>query len=537
MLFLEKNKILNSTSVLLLSFVLFGILGPLETYAASPADFNFSFWTVLTIEGIVSTVFLIVGFILLVAIPTKLSNIVTRIIFTVAVSSYIQYMFFNRELSRKDGRPMDWNSMHSTMIINFVEWLVVVAIISILLFIFRSKWNKTCQMTCLILILIQLVAIASMVITVPKGSNDAYQLSAENQYTLAKDENIIVLILDSYGNRMFEQAINDDESILCNLKDFTYYNNCDSQYDRTYPTVTAMITGFPFDFDSDNPENYTTQAWTSDKSTLFFDQMHKKGWKFNVYASNAGLNYGNLVCNADKIDNIEYAEGQIRWKRLLVHFTKASLYKFSPYFLKPYFEQVTGDFKDINGYANSFDDHLEHLSRVLSEDGISLSKDVGKQITIFHTFGAHDAKNVDDLKQCHDFIDLYLEKIKAAGIYDDSTIIITADHGMMWSFAGKDPQPIFLIKLPNESNTKIEILNSPISEADFQATIMKLIEVDTSAFGKSIFEWNEGDKRERTIYFNESPDKYVGYTYFTNRDELLIKLDEKPDVYGEKMDE
>lgn len=528
----KKIKLLNSICVLLLPIVTYGLLGPLEMYASSYADFNFSFWTVLKVMGLITLLGLLVGTIVLYFLPESISIILRRFLLVFGVVSYIQYLFLNRQLSRTDGNSMEWNSMRSTIIINGVIWILLISILIVIIVKFNDKWGKISGYISITLTLVQLVAICSILISTPKGSNDLYLLSAKNEYTVASDENVIILILDSYGNRQLDATLKANANLLDNLNDFTYFSNCDSQYDRTYPTVTSMITGMPYDFDSENPENYTSKAWTSDRANSFFDKLHSEGWGFEVYAVNSGYNYGNLICNNDKIDNALYSHGNIRWKRVLVHFSKASAYKFAPYILKPFFEEITDDYRDINIFEDSFDDHLPHLTRVLNEEGIRVSENQKKKITIIHTFGAHDAKSPNDIEEVHQYVDAYLGELKKAGKYDNSTIIITSDHGMMWSFEGSDPQPIFFIKKAGENNDVYRVSKAPISEADFQGTIMELIGVDTEEFGPSIFDWKENENRERTLYLFDSENKYLGYTYYTDREELLEKLKEGASVTG-----
>lgn len=527
---LKKDKLINSICVLLLLAVLYGLLGPLELYASSYFDFNFSLWTVLAVTGSATLVGLIVGTLILYLLPDRISKLLRKTVLIVGVVSYIQYLFLNRQLARDDGNYMDWDAMKSTIIINTAIWIVLVSVMVLILIKLKNRWEQIGNYVSIFLIIIQIVAIVSILITTPKGSNDTYHLSAKNEYTVASDGNIIILILDSYGNKQLDATVRQNPGLLDSLKDFTYYSNCDSQYDRTYPTVTSMITGIPFDFDSDNPKRYTTKAWTSDKANSFFDVLNKEGWGFEVYAVNSGCNYGDLECNQDKINNAVFVEGEIHWKRVLVHFTKASIYKMAPYIIKPLFEEITENYRDINTYPDSFDDHLPHLTRVLNEEGIRVLDEQNKRITILHTFGAHDAKTPADIEEVHKYVDLYLDNLKQIGKYEDATIIITADHGMMWSFEGSDPQPIFFIKRPGECSDKVRISNAPISEGDFQGTIMELIGVDTEEFGTSIFDWKDNETRERTVYFNNSENTYYGYTYYKDREELLEKYQREPSV-------
>ena len=98
-----------------------------------------------------------------------------------------------------------------------------------------------------------------------------------------------------------------------------------------------------------------------------------------------------------------------------------------------------------------------------------------------------------------------------------------------------------MIKKKNEIGDSMKISTAPISEGDFQATILQLAGLEQynedNTFGKPIFEFGNDEMRERTVYFKESDDKYAGYTYITNREELLQRLMTGPSVYGEKDSE
>lgn len=525
---LDKRRLANSILVILFPILMIGILGPLEVYASTPTDFRVSMWTVLIAFGQVCIVGGTIGLILLLLLPEKISLFARRILFSFGLVAYVQYIFLNHNLANKDGTTVDWNNRSITTWINFAEWLMLLALIIIITYKLRERWYVISNYVSTCLSLLMLVTIVYLLIITPKGSNSAWRMSAEEQFTLAKDENIIIIILDSYGNKQLEAVREEYPELLDNVKDFTYYTNYDSHYDRTYPCMTAMITNYPYNFDYLNPEEYTTKAWTSKEANDFFDVLHENDWCFNIYAVNDFYPYGNIECAKDKIDNFTYQEGRLRWKRILIRFGRTSIYKFAPYILKPYFEEITYNFKDTNEFEYDFDDCIPHLTRVLSEDGLSINSQTNRRISILHTFGTHSATSIEEMKQCQDFVDLYLEKLKQIGMYDNSTIIITADHGSLGSIAGSDPQPIFFIKKQNEHHEELLFNDAPISELDFQATILELIGAKNNLFGKSIWDWNDTTSRERTYYVREDKNKYNGYTYYLDANELLKCLEGEP---------
>jgi len=87
-----------------------------------------------------------------------------------------------------------------------------------------------------------------------------------------------------------------------------------------------------------------------------------------------------------------------------------------------------------------------------------------------------------------------MEEMKRLGLYDDATIIITADHG------DKDAnmQVVYFIKEAGETHDEMDENAAPISHDDFPGTLLSIIGGDYSQYGTSIYDWNEGDKRQRT---------------------------------------
>ena len=109
----------------------------------------------------------------------------------------------------------------------------------------------------------------------------------------------------------------------------------------------------------------------------------------------------------------------------------------------------------------------------------------------------------------------YLEQMKELGIYDDATIIITADHGQGYILdsdktSGKPDRtsrPIFIVKKPNEQGEAMRISNAPVSQAELIPTILGAVGADGSDYGRTFEDISENEERERM---------YVDvYSYFT----------------------
>lgn len=526
---LNKSKIIPKLKTIIpcmiFPTVMFGLLGPIEFYGANVKSFGISIWDVFFAMGLASLIGCIGGVILLSVLPMKLSRVLCMIILAFSLTSYVQYLFINSILASPDGNAIDWSALHDMQIRNTIIWVIVFGAVLTSLFLLKKYWERIGSIVPVLLTLVQLVAIVSLLVTTPIVGREQYRLSAEGQFSLAKDDNIIVLVLDAYGNCRFEEYTKRHPELLGPLKDFTYYDNADSHYVGTYPSVTAMWTRAEYDGEEEGEFFHT--AWKSDTSERFFDKLHDNGWSFGLYGENQGNFFGNLTSAAGKIDNNVYEGITIRYKRILVRFTRESLFIFSPYLLKPYFEEITSNFKDTYAYAHPFSDRQITLNRILNEEGFEIMEDVPKRIIHLHSFGAHSLHDENDLHfldEAHEFVNNYLKKLDELGKYDSSTIIIMADHGAIWGWLVPDPQPIFLIKRSGESHDSMQLNHAPISHDDMQGTILDIIGVEKDEETTSIYDWSEGQQRERHLIVPALDEEYC---YYQDREELLKVIEAK----------
>lgn len=95
-------------------------------------------------------------------------------------------------------------------------------------------------------------------------------------------------------------------------------------------------------------------------------------------------------------------------------------------------------------------------------------------------------------------VDAYLQKLKDAGVYDNSTIIVMADHGYGYyrttPFLGR-ANPLFAVKGKGEHH-EMEINEAPVSFEDLQEAYPKLMD---GAAGGEIFDHHAGEDRPRRV--------------------------------------
>lgn len=457
-------------------------------------------------------------------------------------------MFMNRKLSETNGNFMQWDSLQLYSTINTFLYILIILATVIISYLIKERWEKFSLYTASFFIIVQLIAVFSLLLTPhpSKNSNLNMQLSGQEQFEVASDKNIIVLVLDMFDNTLFEKYLEESSDRLTLLKDFTYYDNADSHYFVTFPSMTHMLTGVEFDFYS-SPEIWLESAWNSPKANDFYSILTEKNYKCRLYfnPTDLGYIYGNIGNLYGKFDNICEVEQDYDNNKLIYLLGKMSIYKYVPYKLKPHFEVLTSEFSKVLLYNNDIKpvgDNGEFYKK-LTESGLSIDYETDNALIIEHINGIHGPFTIDEraqmvtdsnidltIKGLFVILDEYLTQLKGINKYNDSTIIITADHGSA-SYYGNGYQPIFLIKEHGESHISMIKNSAPISADDFQATILSILEEDYAAFGTSIYDWHGEDTRERSVFYPQAEDSthyFYRYTYLTDKNELNQKVANGP---------
>ncbi len=124
--------------------------------------------------------------------------------------------------------------------------------------------------------------------------------------------------------------------------------------------------------------------------------------------------------------------------------------------------------------------------------------------------------------------------MKELGVYDDSLIIIISDHGIHDGVDGisfpKASTPLFLIKEQNINRNEICLNNSPIYHEDIIPTILVncglYYEGDEKIIGNSIYDFKEGDLRERIWYDRDfNSDSILAFSYTGNTEDLEFQVE------------
>lgn len=538
---IEKKRFLRGGLSVLSVLIPYCILGPLEIYAGNSTELTFPYYHFFIPLILLSVVFATFFSILFSFVEDKLHGLICAAIVAIGVTSWAQAMFLNNNIFDVNGHAINWTDLRTQMSTNLIIWITcMVLFVIIYIIISETINNRNVQMWIAGLFsAIQLVAVVSLLLTVDSMPESQWIFDSSDEFKVAQEDNIIVLILDSFGQESLEETIRSDNNFMDSLCDFTMYTNANSTYNGTFPSVTYMFTGkeTPDEKGFDVLE-YTNSAYSTEHYIGFTDKVRELGYHLRYYIHDTNL-FGDFSNVEGRFDNAASITANVKYKQLLIRMMQMSVYRYAPLIIKPYYEISTEEF--FGGgifYSDNwswpicanyeFFDHLE-------QNGLSFSEEK-KEIKMIHLFGLHhpfgtdsncnekeDATKQENIYGLKLLVDTYLDELNRLGVYDSSTVIITSDHG--GNLTESDLFPILLIKRRGEQHSSTQINNFPIDSKDFVPTVLDIIGADNySEYGLSVFD-NAGKNRNRVFYNRNGIDDYTKYEYYGDNEQLLKEIE------------
>ncbi len=414
--------------------------------------------------------------------------------------------------------------------------------------------NMTIYLSCVI-ILMQTVGLVSTIVKnssiIHKTDYDNY-LSYDPVMSFSKDENVIVFLIDQLDGDWMDLFLTYYPNIYKTFDGFTYYRNNISSYTFTYPSIVNMLTCKPYNYE--RRESYLHSAW--DKDTMI-DVLKAEGWDVNLLVDKS-TTYYTLDDLKGRCDNIRQVENMVKIDRLAIVKVMGdiSMGKVVPYLFKPLFlEKYKPNFSTLFiTYEYMPNDYMYKLVgtntdlkfyEYFKKHGFN-ADNKNKKFTFVHFNGVHDdsydisAIN-PEFKEgmtvnrgstaCGVFAMLseYFDSMKELGVYDNSTIIVMADHGRPPSEQIIDHQkelnsPIIttlLVKPANAEHGKFLVDDhAEVSNQNLAASVLDYAGIETDKFGYSY-----RDIAEKHLSPERHIDTYEETDYIEKYSSYIVKGD------------
>jgi len=510
-----KERLVLFVSVFFPIYIFF-LHAPFEMYLTNRIDFWFSlsdfWWLIVLTFAIVFLVFFFIGAIL----PKKLRDIYSVIAISGGICLYVQGNFLNVDLGTLNGSEIIWSDYKSKFIINACIWIAIILISLVLFFIFKQKSIKVLSFVAVFVLLVQVATLSTLLITgindeLDTTENSHYTITDKNLYTVSKNENVIVLILDMFDNEYMREIITETPEVKDTFKDFTFFDNATGSYSSTCYAISAIVTGQVIGNEESSLKENVDKAY---ENTNMYRELSQQGYVFDMYTSYSMTPQEVLDMSENYLKVKSTISNEFSFIKRMYRLVVC---RFAPDFLKQDYWLTGNEFKELevlkSGNSNIFNEDNLLFYQGVQHNGLKLTDE--KRFKVIPLNGVHYPYLIDEnanpiaptsdpiyalgaAKGVLKIVDTYLDELKENGAYENSTIVLVADHGYYTS--GVLTNPLIMVKRANV-NSDFTINKAPVSHFDLHATIMDSLGLnDNEKYGKSMFEINTEEPRERLFY-------------------------------------
>lgn len=530
----KSHIIISLLASLAFSFSFF-IVGPLGFFFS---EANRGFFeensiyaaSIVPLMIIAAAVFFVLLSAILLLATGKMHTVLISIITWLLVCGYIQTLFFNGWTNGLIGDGNAGNEMPAFGIPNLLLWIVLGVLIIGAPLMTKGKLKSVAGIAKMVVVYLLVLVFAMQgaglletVLNAPEEKESEAFLSTENMFDISSNDNAVVFIIDRFDYEYYQAVLSADPDFFADFDGFTSYVDNISLYARTYPAVTSMLTGMENDF-SGTREQYFEKAYAS---STFLNDMSAGGYDINIYTSNWYVysdanDMGNIANAIDAGDSAQLDDPM----GLLSAMINYSVYNYCPDVFKPLIGVSTKGFVGFASQGTDYELYAIDDAKVYSEfanEGVTEKSN--NNFTFLHLRGCHSPYNVDEncvnvgdgnsdlVRQTTGVFKLikeYIAELKARGVYEDATIIITGDHANPVSDYDDVAAPrltALLVKEKGQSGTAFKESEAPVSQANFIPTIIKSTGVTPSVdYGRAYSEIGEDEVITRKYLFEKSVD-------------------------------
>ena len=519
------------------------VVAPYELVAASEGSLIYGLHTVWQPVAFFGAAVSIVVAVLLSLFRGKAFFALTCIVFSIGLGCWIQALFMNGGLPLANGMELDIFEHKRMLLFSSAIWFLLIAAPLAVGFFFKKMRvvQTTVVALSLALIVVQGVGVASLFMNtveddIPESAEalSSYVMTREGINSVSADKhNVVVFILDTLDTQFLIDAVDAHPEMLDEFTGFTWFqDSVGSMVPTRYGNVFLLNGVMPEH--GEDWEHFLRRRYV-DNDYLHF--INDAGYSIGLYTDTLGVEWVSDEQTRDVYDttfNIrpltreERAFNPEKTVRVLV---KCALYRDMPWAIKPFFwfytDEVNRAMVETSVISTGTDnepyvtDDAKWLDD-LQESGISTEDEhaLSGSFRYIHLLGTHwpyslnevgdfvgtNAVTLDQQTQGTMFGPAeYIRLLKENGVYDNTTIIITADHGdyyPVYEPLEEPASPVMLVK-PAQSEEldaqPLKVSRAPVQASDVLATVLDSMGYPEEAakYGIPIFEIPEDVARPR----------------------------------------
>ena len=504
------------------SAFLIAIYGPLEMYFSNKGTYWYDFYTIFPYNCLLFLIIFVFLFLLI-----GLSNILHKKLYIFVllaglsgfICTYIQGTLLVGSLPTVDGNSVDWSKFQLEKIQSIVLWIVVIGMLLFLFIKLKDKQKGTAFLVKSGVTFITLLEIVTLIILCIHFNGLEHKsfikATKKNEFEMSNNKNFIIFLVDCVDSAAFNDMMKKNPEYETYFEDFTYYPDTLGMYPYTQLAIPQILSGIPDENDM-SLADYQSNVFNR---SLLFESLKEKNYKIGMYEESLIFTEKNM----EQFDNALPVTVKVK---SLYSFSAVQLrmicYKYAPFQLK-YLSEFSPEqlLYMMDDESDIFSDHNQNFYRDCMNKDITYTDE--NCFKFIHIIGAHppfvNDKNVGYMTElsgtyeqniecvitiCKD----YINKLKNAGVYNNTAMIIMADHGYNGEENEGRQNPLLMIKGINETH-EYTISNLPVTLESLPEIYCNILEgrIDTE-----LFSGISNDNR-----------RYLDYDGWNNYNELVEK--------------
>ena len=497
----------------IIAFMLY-IVEPISLFVNNRDDFNYNLGNfikpmllIFLLVFIILSLFYTIIYFINKKFSDKLGffNVIMIISYICFILIYIQGNYMIGNLPKLDGTTPDFSIYTFENIITIV---ILLSLIGIYVFCcIKYKYEKVINISNYISLAIFAMLFVGFIPSLMSSdlyiSKDVMFVNNDNINSISNNKNFLIFVVDAADSTVFNRELEKSE-YKDMFKDFTYYPDTLSMYLFTRDAIPHILSGKVNQNETSFREYYNNAL---DESILI-DKLVENNYQINLYEPDIKWNTekSQIVKNIEKYNLSFSNECYMRQQ------TKYNLFKYLPFFLKDYSkidhfslnscktDYVTSAFTfdnlEMYNYIknNKLDRIDDNYFQFIHIDGAHVPFDLDENLNKIEN-GTYSQKINSSIK----IVNSYLERLREEGTYDNSIIIIMADHGYKDEEGdGSRTNPIFYVKGFDEHHDMI-VSNKAVSYADLMSAFSDLLDGKKST---EIFSDIEDERERKFLYYN-----------------------------------
>ncbi|MBX7142880.1 MAG: sulfatase-like hydrolase/transferase [Oligoflexia bacterium] len=501
------------------------VLVPAQVFLSNGGEFSHGYLNIL--GSVAWTVWACLTLVVFIAalLPLRLQIVLHTLLMSTVLGVYVQSQVLVWDYGQFDGTPIAWSDFCSRGALDILVW----AGIFVLLLCFRA-WCATNSSRILTLV----VALHCVAILPVLKSNYALLLRESPSVKLqaitdfSPQKNVVLVVLDAMQGPAFQKLLDQEPSLQDSFKDFIFFRNVTSSFPSTLPSVPSFLTGQAYDGKKPLRRYFEEDV----RETSLPTQLEKNGVKARIATIPGFCPYfASGVCGETRrYPLLGRPDGAEREFLELIDYT---LFRISPQFIK---QQV---YHDEAWLLQRLDRQSRSMARTV-DDGVAFAKEFVAQASansptptfkMLHFLFPHPPIRLDAecnllprneklrpetyLRQARCGLKVALdivETLRRLEIYEQSTIIIAADHGTRLDFGTNTAEllksrkltqisralPLLLIK-PAGHQGKLSVNEAAVELADLPRTVADAFQLPISFPGENVFSVRPDASRQRVF--------------------------------------